>query len=314
MTRYVAGRLLQLVPLAWVVVTLVFVPMRLIPGDPATVLLGVEATEAQRAAFRARLGLDAPLHVQYLRYLGRLVHGDLGRSISYREEVATLLARTVPATLELASAALLLALLIAVPLGVLAAVFRGGALDWLSTLLAVGGAAVPGFWLGIMFILLFSVTLGWLPSTGRAGPPWTVEGLRHLALPALTLALALLASTTRLTRSAMLEVLADDYVRTARAKGVGEWWVVGRHALRNALIPVVTNIGLQAGALLGGALLIETVYAWPGLGRLGVDAMLRRDFPLIQGVVLGAVGAFALVNLLVDCLYAGLDPRIRYQE
>lgn len=314
MTRYVAGRLLQLVPLLWVVVTLVFVPMRLIPGDPATVLLGVEATEEQRAAFRARLGLDAPVHVQYLRYLGRLAHGDLGRSLSYREDVATLIGRTLPATLELAGAALLVAMLVAVPLGILAAVFRGGALDWLSTFLAVGGAAVPGFWLGIMFVLLFSVTLGWLPSTGRSGPPWTVEGLRHLALPALTLTLALLASTTRLTRSAMLEVLADDYVRTARSKGLGEWWVVGRHALRNALIPVVTNIGLQAGALLGGALLIETVYAWPGLGRLGVDAMLRRDFPLIQGVVLGAVGAFALVNLLVDCLYAGLDPRIRYQE
>jgi peptide/nickel transport system permease protein len=227
--------------------------------------------------------------------------------------VAVLIGRTLPATLELAAAALVLAMLVAVPLGVLAAVFRGGWLDWLGTLLAVAGAAVPGFWLGIMLILLFSVSLGWLPSTGRAGPPWTGDGLRHLVLPAATLALALLASTTRLTRSAMLEVLGDDYVRTARAKGLAERWVVGRHALRNALIPVVTNIGLQAGALLGGALLIETVYGWPGLGRLGVDAMLRRDFPLIQGVVLGAVGAFALVNLAVDCLYAGLDPRIRYE-
>jgi peptide/nickel transport system permease protein len=312
--RFVAGRLLQLVPLLWVVVTLVFVPLRLIPGDPATVLLGVEATEEQRAAFRQRLGLDAPVHVQYLRYLGRLAHGDLGRSISYREEVAVLIGRTLPATLELAAAALGLAMLVAVPLGVLAAVFRGGWLDWLSTLLAVTGAAVPGFWLGVMLILLFSVSLGWLPSTGRAGPPWTADGLRHLVLPAATLALALVASTTRLTRSAMLEVLGDDYVRTARAKGLAERWVLGRHALRNALIPVVTNIGLQAGALLGGALLIETVYGWPGLGRLGVDAMLRRDFPLIQGVVLGAVGAFALVNLAVDCVYAGLDPRIRYDR
>jgi peptide/nickel transport system permease protein len=313
MNRYLAGRLLQLVPLLWAVITVVFVLVRMVPGDPSLIMLGVEATDEQRDAFRARLGLDQPLPVQYGLYLGRILQGDLGRSIFYRREVADLIADTIPATLELAFASLVLAVLVAIPLGTIAALYRGGALDWLSSMFAVGGAALPSFWLGLMMILLFAVWLGWLPPSGREGPPWTLEGLRHLALPALTLALALMASTTRLTRAAMLEVLNDDYVRTARAKGLSDPVVVVRHALRNALIPIVTNIGLQVGGLLGGALLVETVFAWPGLGRLGVDALLRRDFPLIQGVVVGTVAAFALVNLVVDLLYAVLDPRVRYR-
>jgi peptide/nickel transport system permease protein len=313
MNRYLAGRLLQLIPLLWAVITVVFVLVRMVPGDPSLIMLGVEATDEQREAFRARLGLDQPLPVQYGLYLARIVQGDLGRSIFYRREVATLIADTIPATLELAFASLVLAVLVAIPLGTIAALYRGGALDWLSTVFAVGGAALPSFWLGLMLILLFAVWLGWLPASGREGPPWTPEGLRHLLLPAFTLALALMASTTRLTRAAMLEVLNEDYVRTARAKGLSGRVVVMRHALRNALIPIVTNIGLQVGGLLGGALLIETVFAWPGLGRLGVDALLRRDFPLIQGVVVGTVAAFALVNLVVDLLYAVLDPRVRYQ-
>jgi ABC-type dipeptide/oligopeptide/nickel transport system permease component len=250
--------------------------------------------------------------VQYGLYLGRIAQGDLGRSIFYRRDVAGLIAETIPATLELALTSLALAVLIAIPLGMIAAIYRGGVLDWLSTMLAVGGAAIPSFWLGLMLILLFAVWFGWLPPSGREGPPWTVEGLRHLFLPALTLGLALMASTTRLTRAAMLEVLNDDYIRTARAKGLPGRTVILRHALRNALIPIVTNIGLQVGGLLGGALLIETVFAWPGLGRLGVDALLRRDFPLIQGVVVGTVAAFALVNLAIDLLYGVLDPRVRY--
>ena len=313
MNRYVAGRLLQLIPLLWAAITVVFVLVRMVPGDPSLIMLGVEATDEQRDAFRARLGLDQPLPVQYGLYLGRIVQGDLGRSIFYRRDVADLIADTIPATLELAFTSLVLAVLVAMPLGTIAALYRGGALDWLSSMFAVGGAALPSFWLGLMLILLFAVWLGWLPASGREGPPWTLEGLRHLALPAFTLALALMASTTRLTRAAMLEVLNDDYVRTARAKGLSGPVVVMHHALRNALIPIVTNVGLQVGGLLGGALLIETVFAWPGLGRLGVDALLRRDFPLIQGVVVGTVAAFALVNLVVDLLYAVLDPRVRYQ-
>jgi peptide/nickel transport system permease protein len=312
MNRYVVGRLLQLIPLLWAVVTIVFILVRLVPGDPSLIMLGVEATDEQREAFRARLGLDQPMPVQYGLYLGRIVQGDLGRSIFYRRDVAGLIAETIPATLELALASLALAVLIAIPLGMIAAIYRGSLLDWLSTMLAVGGAAIPSFWLGLMLILLFAVWFGWLPASGREGPPWTVEGLRHLFLPALTLGLALMASTTRLTRASMLEVLNDDYIRTARAKGLPGRVVILRHALRNALIPIVTNIGLQVGGLLGGALLIETVFAWPGLGRLGVDALLRRDFPLIQGVVVGTVAAFALVNLAIDLLYGVLDPRVRY--
>ena len=313
MNRYVAGRLLQLVPLLLAVVTVVFFLVRMVPGDPSLTMLGVEATEEQRDAFRARLGLDQPIPAQYALYLGRIVQGDLGRSIFYRREVAALIWETIPATLELALTSLLLAVLVAIPLGTLAAIHRGGALDWFCTMFAVGGAAIPSFWLGLMLILLFAVWLGWLPASGRERAPWTPAGLQHLILPAFTLALALMASTTRLTRAAMLEVLGDDYVRTARAKGLSGRVVLLRHALRNALIPIVTNIGLQVGGLLGGALLIETVFAWPGLGRLGVDALLRRDFPLIQGVVVGTVAAFALVNLVVDLLYAALDPRVRYQ-
>ena len=313
MNRYVAGRLLQLIPLLWAVVTIVFILVRLVPGDPSLIMLGVEATDEQREAFRARLGLDQPLPVQYALYLGRIAQGDLGRSIFYRRDVAALIGETLPATLELALASIVLAVVLAIPLGVVAAIKRGGILDWLSTMLAVGGAAIPSFWLGLMMILFFAVWFGWLPASGREGPPWTLEGLRHLVLPALTLGLALMASTTRLTRAAMLEVLNDDYIRTARAKGLPGRVVMVRHALVNALIPVVTNIGLQMGGLLGGALLIETVFAWPGLGRLGVDALLRRDFPLIQGVVVGTVAAFALVNLIIDLLYGVLDPRVRYR-
>jgi ABC-type dipeptide/oligopeptide/nickel transport system permease component len=190
---------------------------------------------------------------------------------------------------------------------------RGGFVDRLSMVLAVAGASVPGFWLGVLFILVFSVQLRWLPSTGVGGPPWTLDGLRHLVMPMVALAVGLLASTTRLTRSSMLDVLGEDYIRTAHSKGLRTWFVVMRHGLPNALIPIVTNIGLQAGALLGGALFIETVFAWPGLGRLGVDAMGRRDYPLIQGVVLLTMGVFATVNLVVDVLYARLDPRIRYR-
>jgi ABC-type dipeptide/oligopeptide/nickel transport system permease component len=312
-TAYIFGRLIQLVPLLWAGASLVFILMRLIPGDPAVVMLGATATPEELQALRRSLGLDGPMFEQYLRYFGRLLQGDLGRSIFYHEEVGALVLGALPATLQLAAGALLLAVLIAIPLGSVAAVKRGGFVDRLSMVLAVAGASVPGFWLGVLFILVFSVQLRWLPSTGVGGPPWTLDGLRHLVMPMVALAVGLLASTTRLTRSSMLDVLGEDYIRTAHSKGLRTWFVVMRHGLPNALIPIVTNIGLQAGALLGGALFIETVFAWPGLGRLGVDAMGRRDYPLIQGVVLLTMGVFATVNLVVDVLYARLDPRIRYR-
>lgn len=314
MAGYIAGRLIQMIPLLWAGSTLVFLLMRFIPGDPALVMLGAEATEEERTALRRSLGLEGPILVHYLDFYARLFQGDLGRSLFYREPVSALVTRALPATLLLASAALCLAVLVSIPLGTIAAVRRGGVVDRLSMVIAVGGAAVPSFWLAILFILLFSVQLRWLPSTGMgSGAPWTVDGLRYLAMPAITLAIGLLASTTRLTRSSMLDVLGDDYVRTARSKGLRETFVVVRHALPNGLLPVVTNVGLQAGALLGGALIIETVFAWPGLGRLGVDAMGRRDYPLVQGVVLLTMGVFALVNLIVDITYAAVDPRIRYR-
>lgn len=312
MTRYLAGRVLQLVPLLWAASTLVFVLMRLIPGDPTTAMLGADSTEEQRQALREALGLQGPLHLQYIEYYSRLFRGDLGTSLFYREQVSTLVLRALPATLQLAACAVVLAVLTAIPLGMLAALRRGGLVDRLATALAVGGAAIPGFWMGVILILVFSVQLRLLPSSGIGPSPWTTDNLRYLILPTFTLALGLLASTTRLTRSVMLEVLAEDYIRTARSKGLHRLTVLRTHALRNALIPIVTNIGLQVGALLGGALLVETVFAWPGLGRLSVDAMGRRDYPLVQGVVLLTTATFAVINLLVDAIYGVLDPRIRY--
>jgi peptide/nickel transport system permease protein len=304
MLRRVLRQLVLVLPTLLGVVTLVFAFLHLVPGDPVEIMLGDSAAPADVAALRHDLGLDRPLPAQYARFLMRITHGDLGRSIAFRAPVATVIGDRYPATLELAGAAFLLALSLAVPLGVLAAARAGSMLDRLTRIASLAGACLPSFWLGPLLILGFSIGLGWLPVSGRGGP-------LHLILPAVTLALGMMGVLVRLVRASMLEALGEDYIRTARAKGTPGWRVVAVHALRNALMPVTTVAGLQAGALLAGAILTETIFAWPGLGRLVVEAISARDYPLVQGCVLTIGVSYVTVNLVTDLVYQAIDPRLR---
>jgi peptide/nickel transport system permease protein len=296
----------------FVISLIVFAGVRAIPGDPARVLAGTEADEAGLQETRAKYGLDDPLAVQYLRWIGLLLRGDLGESIRTRESVVTMIGQKLPITIELTCLAIVVALAIAIPAGVLAAVRRNTAWDMLASALSLGGVSVPNFWLGIMLILLVSVRLGWLPASGFV--PWWEDPLGNLArmvMPALVLGTGLAAVLMRQTRNAMIEVLSADYIRTARAKGLAQRGVVFRHAIRNALIPVVTILGLQMGALMGGAVVTEQIFVVPGFGRLIVEAVFTRDYPLVQGVVLITASSYVLINLLVDISYSLLNPRIR---
>jgi len=286
------------------VVTAVVFTLLHVSGDPAYILLAPEATAEQRAAFRAEYGLDRPLWVQYGRYLGRLAQGDFGQSLSFQTPAAAVALARLPATLELTLAAMLLAVLVSIPAAVLAAVRRGSLFDRLMMALTLLGQAVPTFWLGMVMILLLAVRFHLFPASGRGSA-------LHLVMPATALALWLTALLARVTRSEMIEALEQDYVRTARAKGLAESGIAARHALKNALLPVITVIGLQFGGLLGGAVMTETVFAWPGVGTMILDAILKKDFPVVlAGVVTVAVG-FIVVNLLLDLLYTVLDPRLR---
>lgn len=276
-------------------------------GDPVMLMLPADASRAAIEELRQSMGFNDPIYVQYGRFAAGVLTGDLGNSLYYHRPVLQLVLERLPASLELAAAALVFALVVAVPIGIVSAVWRGSIIDFLSMLGALFGLSMPHFWLGIMMILLFSVTLGWLPTSGRGG-------IEHLVMPALALGVSLLAMFARLTRSLMLEVLSLDYVRTARAKGLPEWIVVAKHALRNALVPLVTVAGLEFGFLLGGVVVIETVFAWPGLGRLVVQAIFNRDFPVVQAAVLVLACIFVLVNLVVDLLYGWLDPQIRFRS
>jgi ABC-type dipeptide/oligopeptide/nickel transport system permease component len=323
---YLIRRLVLLVPVVLGISAIVFGLSHLIPGDPVLVLLGQEATPAEAARLRSVLGLDQPLPAQYIKWLGRAVQGDLGKTLFGGQAVSDLLRIAVPATLELSIAALVLSLVIALPLGILAAVRRGSATDMASMLLALLGVSTPVFWSGILLILVFSLWLGWLPFNGRGppllealaalargnGPADVLDSLRHLILPAVALGTTLVGPIARLTRSSMLEVLGREYVWLARAKGLRERDVVVRHALKNALLPVVTVLGVQIGGLLGGAIITETVFAWPGVGRLIVTAILQHDYAVSQGGVLVVALLFSGINLLVDMSYAYLNPRIRY--
>lgn len=286
------------------VCTLVFLLIHLVPGDPVEAMLGESARPADRQVLRAALGLDRPLAEQYLSYLGSLAQLELGRSFQFERPVADLLAERIPATLELTGAALALALVVAVPLGVLAARNQGGALDSGAMGFSLLGISIPNFWLGPLLILVFSLWLGWTPVSGRDGPT-------SLILPAVTLGSGLAAILARMVRSSVLEVLGEDYVRTARAKGLSEAIVIRRHALRNAWLPVLTLVGLQLGGLLGGAVITETVFAWPGVGSLLVEAIQNRDYPVVQAGVLLISLAYVLVNTLTDLVYLWVDPRIR---
>jgi peptide/nickel transport system permease protein len=290
----------------------VFAGVRAIPGDPARVLAGAEADEAGLEEIREKYGLKDSVIMQYLRWVGHALRGDLGVSIRTRQPVAATVAQKLPITIELTVLSILVALAIAIPSGVLAAVRRNSGWDVLLSGLSLGGVSVPNFWLGIMMILLVSVRLGWLPTSGYV-PPWEdlVDNLRRMLMPALVLGTGLAAVLMRQTRNAMIEVLSADYVRTARAKGLAQKAVVVRHALRNGLIPVVTILGLQMGALMSGAVVTEQIFVVPGFGRLIVEAVFTRDYPLVQGVVLITASAYVLINLLVDVSYSVLNPRIR---
>ena len=294
----------RVVVILWVVSTLVFLLLHLVPGDPVAVMLGESATVADQAALRHQLGLDQTLWQQYGHYLAGLAQGDLGQSLFLHRPVAELIAARFPYTAQLALLALVVAMLLAFPLGVWAAVRAGRWPDQLAMTLSLIGVSMPNFWLGPLLILLFSLWLGWLPVSG-ADAPWA------WVLPAVTLGTALAAILTRMLRASLLEVLHEEYVRTARAKGVSPRRVILRHALFNALLPVVTVLGLQLGTLLGGAVITEVVFDWPGLGQLLVESIQRRDYPVVQGVILVIATAYVVVNALTDWLYGWLDPRVR---
>jgi len=309
--KYIARRLLAALVTLWLVTLVTFLVLRVIPGNPAAVIVGTEGSAEAMAAIETRLGLNQPLPVQYLDWLGDVARGDLGTSFRFQRPVGQLIWERLPVTLSLTVLAMLIALSIALPLGMAAATRHNSLFDYLTLIVAQIGLAVPFFWLGILGILLFALKLGWLPTGGyvgwEAGP---VAVLRHLLLPSVTLAIALLAILTRMTRSSALDVLNQDYIRTARAKGLPTRTVMMRHAMKNALLPVVTVAGLQVANLLAGSIIVEQVFSLPGLGRLVLFAVGNRDWPLIQGLVLFIAGLVVAINLLVDLLYRYLDPRI----
>ena len=306
MIAYIANRLALSFVVIFGVSILVFLMLHLVPGDPVAVMLSEQSSAQDARALRHELGLDQPLYFQYGLYIDRVLHGDLGRSIRLRRPVSELIADRFPNTLQLAVSSLALATLIGVAAGTLSATRRGHIVDYASMAGALVGVSLPSFWLGLMLIFLFGLRLRWLPIAGNQDGPWS------LVLPAVTLAAVPTATIARLTRSGLLDVLGEDYIRTARAKGLGELTVNLHHALRNSIIPVITVVGVQFGVLLGGAVIVETVFAWPGIGRLLIDAVSARDFPLVQGIMLFISLGFVVVNLAADILYAYMDPRIRY--
>jgi peptide/nickel transport system permease protein len=324
---------LQVIPVLVGVSIVVFFMVRAIPGDPAQILLGQLATQEQIQALREQMGLDKPVIVQYGLFLKDAVRGDLGTSIVTGRPVTTELLVRFPATLELTAFAMLIAVLVGVPVGVISAVRQYSFMDKFTSVLALTGISMPIFWLAMILIVIFTVNLGLLPFPGRLSSGVAItsitglvlvdslltlnfagfwDGLLHLIMPALALGTIPMAIVMRMTRSSMLEVMGEDYVRTARAKGVVPWRVVFKHALRNAMLPTVTVIGLQIGLLMGGAIITETIFSWPGVGQIAYESVNRRDYAMIQGVVLYGAALFVLVNLLVDILYAVLDPRVRY--
>jgi peptide/nickel transport system permease protein len=315
MLNFMLHRTVQSLPILLLVSVLVFGALHIVPGDPILARQGqsTRLTEEELDQLRAQVGLDKPLYEQYVRWVVDALRGDLGLSYNNQRPVSELVRLRFPATFELAILSLTIAMLIAIPVGILSAVRRNSLLDYFSTGFVTVGIALPGFWLGIMMILLFSVRLDWLPAVGyvpfREDP---IQNLKHAAMPSLTLGFLLAAPTMRFLRSSMLEVIRQDYVQTARAKGLAERAVITGHAMKNALIPTITIVGLQLGHLLGGAVIIEWVYGWPGLGELTVDAIKMRDYSVVQATVFLFAAGFVVVNLLVDLLYGALDPRIRH--
>lgn len=306
MIRYISLRLLFALPALWLIVTMVFLLAHIVPGDPVAQMLGEGARADDLQQLRHSLGLDMPIPVQYGRYLKGVLHGNLGESFRFQQPVTKVILEHYPATLELAAVALGVCILIGIPAGVLAAHKRGEKTDHAVGVLTLFGLSLPNFALGPVLMLVFSVILGWLPVAGRGG-------VAHLVLPAFTLGAALAAILTRMVRTSVIEELSADYVRTARAKGVSEAGVLFRHALRNALIPILTILGLQLGALLAGTIVTETIFSWPGIGNLTVHAIIARDYPLLQGCILLIAVSYVFVNLLTDLVYAVVDPRVRFE-
>jgi ABC-type dipeptide/oligopeptide/nickel transport system permease component len=311
MLRFVARRLLLAIPTLWAVLTLVFVLVRVVPGDATIVVLGDQASPAAREALRQRLGLDKPILVQYADFMVQIAKGDLGRSLVTNRPITTDVAAVLPYTIELTLAALFIGTLIGVPLGVVAAQKRDGFVDWLARIVSLAGLSFPAFVSGILLLIVFAVELRWFPVISTVETSGPLERLRALALPAINLGLIMVAYVTRVTRSGMLKALSEDYVRTARAKGLPARLVVWRHALRNVLIPVVTVIGLYLGVLIGNAVLTEIVFNRPGLGKLIVTALNQRDYALLQGLMVVTALAIVLANILTDLTYGVVDPRVK---
>jgi peptide/nickel transport system permease protein len=314
LTAYIIRRLIHSVFIIWGCATLVFFMIRLIPGDPVVQMLGPEYTPEAADALRAKLGLDEPIYTQYVKWFGNVLTGDLGQSIGSGEKVTDAVKTGLPKTLSLAFLSFLIAVLIAVPTGIIAALKRNTWVDYLASLVAFVGVSMPSFWFGIILILIFSVNLRWLPAIGYSeiAEDGVVEWLRRLILPSLAIGMGYAAILMRFVRAGLLEVLSSDYVRTARAKGVNERGVIIRHALRNALVPVVTIAGIQLALLLSGTVVVETVFAIRGIGRILVGAIFDRDYPTVQGLILLIAVIFVLANLVVDIVYTILDPRIKY--
>lgn len=313
MIKYALRRLMLLVPVLFIVTILISSLTYFSPGDPVRVMLGFRANEEAVARIRAELGLDRPYHVRYLKWLANAARGNLGRSLQRNEDVLDMIMERLPATLEMTAFAVMVAVLLAIPIGVISATRAHTFVDNILSLSSLFWISMPGFWIAMIAVLLFSMILNIFPISGRGGPIWTLEGMRYLALPGLILGIRQVAIISRLIRAGMLEILNEDYVRTARSKGLAERIVIYKHALRNAMIPTVTIFGLQIPELLSLAVIIETVFAWPGTGRLLVDAVLKRDYTLVQGIVLVYALLVILLNLFVDLLYAYIDPRIKYE-
>jgi peptide/nickel transport system permease protein len=334
MLNYIIKRILALIPILLGVAIIVFLIIHLIPGDPAQTMLGERATAESLERLREQMGLNDPLHVQFGRYMKDLLRGDLGRSIMSNNPVSSELKQRFPATLELSFFAMMFAVIVGVPAGIFASIKQNSWFDNLSMMIALIGVSMPIFWLGLMFIWLFAVELGWFPPSSRIGVGvnfqpitnlYVIDSiirmnfdafkniLHHLVLPSVALGTIPMAIIARMTRSSMLEVLRKDYIRTAYAKGLTKKVVIIKHALKNALVPIITVVGLQFGVLLGGAVMTETIFSWPGLGKYLVDAIYARDFPIVQGGILFFAGVFVFVNLIVDLSYATVDPRIQYE-
>ena len=331
MLRYLLGRIIATIPVVVLISLLVFLLIHAAPGDPADLLLSDEASAADIAEARHRWGLDQPIYVQYLRFLANIASGDFGISFKYSDPVIGLIGERLPATIELAIASMLIAMLIGIPLGVWAGAKPNSWADNLGSVFGFFGISMPSFWLGIMLILIVSGYLNWLPSSGRStygvgrGSDFYViqslltgnmktawDGIKYIIMPAIALGTGMMGLVMRVTRSSVLEIMSEDFVRTARAKGLGERTVLWRHVLRNALVPVITVVGLELGTLLSGSIIVETVFAWPGSGSLLIAAIQSRDYPLITGTVLTYTIAFVVINFAIDMLYALIDPRIRF--